>query len=83
MRLTQPQRLALGRLLKEKVGEFPPCPACKNVSGWTIGGSLVMAPAADGEQGVGPLVAMSCTRCGHTLFFHARILGLTEGAEGA
>lgn len=79
MRLTQPQRLALGRLLKEKVGEFPPCAACKSGAGWTIGGSFVTAPAIEGDQGVGPLVAMSCTKCGYTMLFHARLLGL-EGA---
>lgn len=76
MRLTQPQRLALGRLLKERVGDFPPCAVCRSASGFTIGGALVTAPAVEGEQGVGPLVAMSCGKCGHTLFFHAKLLGL-------
>lgn len=80
MLLTPPQRLSLGRLLKEKVGDFPPCAVCRNAGGWSIGGSLVHAPAVEGDTAIGPLVAMSCTRCGHTLFFHARHLGLLEGA---
>ena len=84
MKLTPPQRLALGRLLKEKTGDFPPCALCRNATGWTIGGSLVVAPAADGTPGgVGPLVAMTCTRCGHTLFLHAKVLGLLDGAEAS
>lgn len=82
MRLTPPQRLALGRLLKEKVGDFPPCPVCKNAAGWSIAGSLVHAPALEGADAVGPLVAMACTRCGHTLLFNARILGLSVGPDG-
>lgn len=76
VRLTPPQRLSLGRLLKEKAGDFPPCAICRSAAGYSIGGSLVRAPAMEGDESVGPLVAMSCTKCGHTLFFHARILGL-------
>lgn len=78
MRLTPAQRLALGRLLKEKVGDFPACAVCRNAGGYSIAGSLVVAPAAEGEGAVGPLVAMACTKCGHTLLFNARTLGLLE-----
>lgn len=82
MRLTPAQRLALGRLLKEKVGDFPACAVCKNAGGYAIAGSLVHAPALDGEGSVGPLVAMACGKCGHTLLFNARTLGLLDETGG-
>jgi hypothetical protein len=70
MKLTPEQRQQLGRLLKEKVGDFPACGICRNVTGYSIAGNLI-AP-----EGAGPYLAMNCTRCGHTLLFHARTLGL-------
>lgn len=76
VKLTPEQRTSLGRIMKERVGEFPPCSVCRNPSGWTIGGSLV-AP-----EGAGPFVTFSCTKCGHTLHFHARVLGLLPGGQG-
>lgn len=75
MKLTPDQRARLGPLLREKVGAFPPCAVCGNATGWSIGGSTIDA------EGAGPFVAMSCTKCGHTLLFHASLLGLVE--EGA
>lgn len=82
MRFTQPQRLQLGRLLKEKVGEFPACPVCRGMA-WTIPSSFVLAPAlapAENEPVGVPLVAIACSKCGHTLFFNARILGMLDAA---
>lgn len=70
MKLTPEQRAQLGRLVKEKIGEFPPCAVCKNATGWTIGSQLLFPDAS------GPYVTMRCTRCGHTLLFHAATLGL-------
>lgn len=82
MRLTPAQRLALGRLLKEKVGDFPACAVCRHAGGYAIAGSLVHAPALDGEGSVGPLVAMACSKCGHTLLFNAKTLGLLDESGG-
>lgn len=70
MKLTPAQRQDLGRLVKEKIGEFPACAVCKNATGWTIAGDLLYPDAS------GPYVAMRCTKCGHTLLFHAKTLGL-------
>ncbi len=83
MKLTQPQRLQLGRLLKEKVPEFPACAVCKG-KGWKLPSSFVFAPALSPEDGepIGvPLVAIACDNCGHVLFFQARILGLFDDAS--
>lgn len=83
MRFTQAQRLLLGRLLKEKVGEFPACPVCRGVA-WTIPSSFVVAPVlapAEGEAEGVPLVAIACSKCGHTLFFNARVLGMLDAPE--
>lgn len=71
MKLSPDQRKELGRLLKERVPDFPACGLCKNATGYSISGSLLY------PEGAGPFVAMSCTKCGHTLLFHARTLGLT------
>lgn len=71
MKLTPPQRIELGRLVKDKIGEFPVCAICRNATGWTIGSDLVHADAG------GPYLTMRCTKCGHTLFFHAKTIGLT------
>lgn len=81
MRLTQPQRLKLGRLLKERVGDFPACPVCRNASGWLLPSSFLAAPAwapEEGEPAGVPLVAITCNQCGHVLLFHAARLGLLD-----
>lgn len=70
MKLTAEQRKELGTILKQRIGDFPPCAFCKNATGYSIAGSLI-AP-----EGAGPYLAMSCTKCGHTLLFHAKTLGL-------
>lgn len=72
MKLTPEQRARLGQLMREKVGDFPPCAVCRNAAGWSIGGTMIAS------EGAGPFVAFSCTKCGHTLLFHARHLGLVE-----
>jgi hypothetical protein len=61
MKLTPEQRQTIGRLLKEKVPEFPPCAVCRNPTGWSIAGQVIYPDAT------GPFIVMSCTKCGHTL----------------
>lgn len=78
MQLTKPQRLLLGRMLKEKVGEFPACTACRNATGWSIGGHLVRLPHADGGAAGPPLVSFTCSKCGHVLLFNAQVLGILD-----
>lgn len=73
MKLTPEQRKELGRLIQEKVPQFPACGFCKNNTGYSIAGSVIYPDAT------GPFVVMSCTKCGHTLLFSARVLGLEVG----
>ncbi|HUR70254.1 MAG TPA: hypothetical protein VM370_13500 [Candidatus Thermoplasmatota archaeon] len=70
MKLTPEQRKEIGRLVQEKVPQFPPCAMCQNATGYAISGNLLYPDAS------GPYVAMSCSKCGHTLFFSAKRLGL-------
>lgn len=78
MQLSKAQRLLLGRMLKEKVGDFPACAACGNKTGWSIGGHLVCLPFADGSAAGPPLVSFTCSKCGHLLMFNAQVLGVLD-----
>ena len=78
MKLTNKQK----QLVIKKLDGIHSCPACGNhqlaISDTLFevreinGGNLVIG----GNSSIYPLLALSCSACGHTLFFNAILLGI-------
>lgn len=61
------------------------CPVCGHTS-WSISDDIIeIRPFRGGSLVVGgslyPFIVVTCTTCGHTLLFNAKVAGLVEGQE--
>jgi hypothetical protein len=65
--------------LVEKWGNARECPYCGNPN-WNIGGKLIEARPW-GEDGVVPMLQVTCTNCAHTVSVDASVAGLVEDSE--
>ncbi len=87
MRLDESQQRRLVQKLNELFMPPQECCVCKNTS-WSVsdviwelrefqGGSLVIG----GDTKLLPVVAMSCNKCGYTVFLNAMLLGVIEAPK--
>jgi hypothetical protein len=62
--------------LAEKWGNARACPYCSNPD-WGVGAKLIEARPW-GEDGVVPMLQVTCTNCGHTVSVDASVAGLVH-----
>jgi len=89
MKLSESQREQVQSKLQELVGKAPKCSVC-DLSQWVVsdtvfelrefqGGSLMLG----GDAIILPVISMTCSNCGNTIFFNAITLGVLSSKEAA